>query len=99
MDEAANHNPRAACKGHDPELWFPISEHVSAQPGIQKAKTICFGCPLRGACLEDALERRTEFGIWGGYTPQERRTMLRRGGADVHSSGRSELVRKMATRV
>ena len=36
------------------------------------------GCPVRTECLADALDNRTEFGIWGGMTERERRALLRR---------------------
>jgi WhiB family redox-sensing transcriptional regulator len=36
------------------------------------------GCPVRIDCLADALDSRTEFGVWGGMTERERRTLLRR---------------------
>jgi WhiB family redox-sensing transcriptional regulator len=29
-------------------------------------------------CLADALDSRAEFGVWGGMTERERRTLLRR---------------------
>ena len=37
-----------------------------------EAKLVCAGCPVRGDCLDDALTRREELGIWGGLTPTER---------------------------
>ena len=43
-----------------------------------KAKAICMGCPVRLDCLADALDSRAEFGVWGGMTERERRTLLRR---------------------
>src|SRR5690606_5225694 len=33
---------------------------------IEKAKSICFECPVRRQCLEYALENDTRFGTWGG---------------------------------
>jgi WhiB family redox-sensing transcriptional regulator len=36
------------------------------------------GCPVRLDCLADALDSRAEFGVWGGMTERERRTLLRR---------------------
>jgi WhiB family redox-sensing transcriptional regulator len=33
---------------------------------------------VRTECLADALDHRTEFGIWGGMTERERRALLRR---------------------
>lgn len=44
----------------------------------QQAKQICTRCPVIAECLADALDNRTEFGVWGGMTERERRAMLRR---------------------
>lgn len=49
-----------------------------------EAKALCHACPVRMACLEDALavESTTAlgqdamYGIRGGLTPTERRTLL-----------------------
>ncbi|NED99231.1 WhiB family transcriptional regulator [Phytoactinopolyspora halotolerans] len=63
---------QAACRSAEPdELFVP----GAAQ---NRAKAVCFGCPVRTECLADALDNRTEFGIWGGMTERERRALLRR---------------------
>lgn len=41
------------------------------------AKALCNGCPVVAECLADALDSRTEFGVWGGMTERERRALLR----------------------
>src|SRR5690606_40769288 len=62
----------AACRSSEPdELFVP----GAAQ---NRAKAVCLGCPVRTECLADALDNRTEFGIWGGMTERERRALLRR---------------------
>ena len=33
---------------------------------IARAKAICARCSLRSRCLEGAIERREEYGVWGG---------------------------------
>lgn len=63
---------RAACKGIDPEIFFPVSEE-DAEP----AKEICAVCPVRESCLEHALANRECEGIWGGFTERERRRIVR----------------------
>jgi WhiB family transcriptional regulator, redox-sensing transcriptional regulator len=63
---------RGACRGGDPDDLF-------VQGAAQnRAKTVCFGCPVRTECLADALDNRIEFGVWGGMTERERRALLRR---------------------
>jgi WhiB family transcriptional regulator, redox-sensing transcriptional regulator len=42
------------------------------------ARQVCAGCPVRVECLADALDSRTDFGVWGGATERERRALLRR---------------------
>jgi len=63
---------RAACarRGVDPELFFP---EQGGRP--EPAKRICARCPVRAACLDDALATRDEYGIRGGMTPGERRRL------------------------
>lgn len=64
--------PLAACRTSAPEALFVQG---AAQ---QQAKLICQRCPVVAECLADALDHRTEFGVWGGMTERERRAMLRR---------------------
>ena len=42
---------------------------------ITEAKAICAGCPVREECLDYALRTTQRFGIWGGVTERQRRTM------------------------
>lgn len=63
---------KAACRQVTPDTLF-------VQGAAQnRAKTLCFGCPVRTECLADALDNRVEFGVWGGMTERERRALLRR---------------------
>ena len=63
---------RAACRGVDPDIFYPVSEEDAVQ-----AKAICAQCPVREACLEYALAARERDGVWGGATERERRRMIR----------------------
>jgi WhiB family transcriptional regulator, redox-sensing transcriptional regulator len=63
---------RAACRTSAPDALF-ISG--AAQ---HRAKSVCRACPVRTECLADALDNRVEFGVWGGLTERERRSLLRR---------------------
>ena len=42
---------------------------------IAKAVALCQTCPAKNACLTHALKNDCEFGVFGGYTPQERKAM------------------------
>lgn len=63
---------RAACRGIDPEVFYPVDDEDAVQ-----AKAICDACPVRQACLEHALAHREREGVWGGATERERRRILR----------------------
>lgn len=65
---------QAACRGTEPDQFFP-GEH--AYNVIKTAKRICAACSVRQRCLDAALERHEEHGIWGGATVRERRKMRR----------------------
>ena len=62
---------RGACRGADPELFFPISLRGRAVEQINYAKAICGRCLVAGSCLSYAL-RTMPDGIWGGTTSEER---------------------------
>jgi WhiB family redox-sensing transcriptional regulator len=55
----------AACRGHDPELFFGEGPGDAAT-----AKRICAGCPVSEECLATAIARddTIAYGVWGGVT-------------------------------
>lgn len=61
------------CRMYAPAVFFP-SDGV----GVDKARKICAGCPVKDECLEHALEHRIEHGVWGGCSERERRRILKR---------------------
>ncbi|MFJ4007746.1 WhiB family transcriptional regulator [Streptomyces sp. NPDC090023] len=69
--------PRAACRDEDPELFFPIGETGPALLQEEEAKAVCRRCPLMESCLQDAL-KRNEYGVFGGLSAKERRSLKRR---------------------
>jgi len=70
--EGADWATRAACRDLDPDELF-------VQGAAQnKVKARCVACTVRTECLADALDNRVEFGVWGGMTERERRSVLRR---------------------
>ncbi|KQZ89530.1 hypothetical protein ASD62_09675 [Phycicoccus sp. Root563] len=68
------------------EDWAPLGSCSTADPDAlfvqgaaqQTAKVVCQRCPVIAECLADALDNRTEFGVWGGMTERERRALLKR---------------------
>jgi WhiB family transcriptional regulator, redox-sensing transcriptional regulator len=65
-------NQQAACRGLDPEIFYPVSEEEAAH-----AKAVCGQCAVQQACLEHALGSRERDGVWGGATEKERRRIIR----------------------
>ncbi|HEX5016344.1 MAG TPA: WhiB family transcriptional regulator [Actinomycetes bacterium] len=49
------------CHDGDPELWF-----ADTPAGVEHAKALCGGCPLKVECLAGALDRAEPWGVWGG---------------------------------
>lgn len=64
--------PHGLCTESDPDALFVQGKAQRA------AKVVCRACPVIAECLADALDNRTEFGVWGGMTERERRALLRR---------------------
>jgi hypothetical protein len=62
---------QAACTPADFDLFF--GEYASR---IDAAKAICATCPVASKCLQFALDDNIEFGIYGGYTPSERKALV-----------------------
>ena len=70
-------------------LFFQINSSIPNQDlrGVRKTEAaeaaiaICRSCPVLKQCLEYALRHPeyTEYGIWGGTTPPQRRRILRLG--------------------
>jgi WhiB family redox-sensing transcriptional regulator len=67
----------AACRQPDvdPEWFFPVSEGGPARREVAAAKSVCARCPVARECLDWALQTGEPAGVWGGATPEERRTM------------------------
>ncbi len=58
---AAGNATSLPCRTHDPDLWF-----AEAPAELERAKELCFTCPVRHACLASALSRQEPWGVWGG---------------------------------
>lgn len=91
IDDMDNWASRGACVSADPDALFVRGKEQ------RSAKGVCRGCPVVAECLADALDNRTEFGVWGGMTERERRALLRRR-PDV-TSWRAVLLQPLTARV
>ena len=52
----------ANCASVDTNLFF--SDDLDE---IGEAKRVCLACPVRVRCLDTAVERGEQYGIWGGH--------------------------------
>ena len=78
---------RAVCGGARAWPFFGPDGETEPERRIREgqAKAVCAACPVRGECLDYALEHHVRLGIWGGLNQHERFTeRLRRArGASV----------------
>jgi len=72
-----NWDEEAACRSTDPDVFFPRDDIQGRGYDVRAAKRVCVGCPVRSQCLEFALTARLEYGVWGGLTETERRSLRR----------------------
>lgn len=68
----------AACAGSDPEMFYPLDPEDAAQAAA--ARAVCARCPVRAACLAEAMaveDPARRWGITGATTPRERTALHR----------------------
>lgn len=68
--------PNAACRGEDPELFFPLGQGLPSDQQIDAAKVVCRRCPEISDCLQWALEVSPVEGVWGGTAESERKALI-----------------------
>lgn len=71
--------PVALCRGNRSHLFFPPSTAERKDERERRelrAKSICSVCPVKGPCLDYAMQIREPYGIWGGLTEAERHQVM-----------------------
>lgn len=58
--------PRAACRGINPEVFFPDPDHPEFRSMQQDAEAVCSTCPVIIPCAQYALDNGEKVGTWGG---------------------------------
>ena len=65
------------CIGEDDNKFFPTvkveGEYLYTE---EDAKAICQGCPVSRDCLDFAVVTKSDIGIFGGYSPEERKLLI-----------------------
>ena len=74
---------RGNCRDEAPSVFFPTDG-----AGVEIARSLCAGCPVKSPCLEYALRNRIDHGVWGGTSERERRRILRRRRLEAVERGR-----------
>lgn len=70
---------RASCNGPESKFFFPphyVERRDERDRRERRAKEICSTCVVRQECLDYALGIREQYGIWGGLSEMERRSVL-----------------------
>lgn len=71
----------AVCKGQFSFFHDDSVTHKFVDDGVI-AKLMCFQCPVRGQCLDEALRHKDRKGepssIWGGFKPNERNKIVKK---------------------
>lgn len=68
------------CHGYPPDTFFP-SDGV----GVDVARAICAGCPVKATCLDYALDNHIDHGVWGAASERERRRIMRSRRTDTRA--------------
>ncbi|GAB2933377.1 WhiB family transcriptional regulator [Rhodococcus aerolatus] len=71
----------AACRGLQTSMFFhPDYERGPARERREsQAKAVCSSCPVVAQCRSHALQVQEPYGIWGGLSAQERKSLQRSG--------------------
>lgn len=78
MRKSFNWRAAAACHDKDPELFFPLGNAGTSLQQLEEAKSVCRKCNVVTECLRCAIETNQDYGVWGGLSEDERRTLKRR---------------------
>lgn len=63
------------CLRVDPDIFTP---HEMDELTTRRAKAVCEECPIKIECLQFAYAIDDQHSVFGGFTPRERRALLRR---------------------
>lgn len=74
LDAAPGVDLSLPCReAEDADLWF-----ADTPAELERAKTLCVGCPFKAECLNGALTRGEPWGVWGGEIIQRGSVIARK---------------------
>jgi WhiB family redox-sensing transcriptional regulator len=80
----------AACRGLDPDLFFPArGDSFTAR----NAQAVCAACPVAEQCLEFAIEVGETEGIWGGLSGRQLRQERQRRSGGVRTGPKPQPIK------
>jgi WhiB family redox-sensing transcriptional regulator len=68
-----------ACRNADDSEYYPDR---GSRSRVSKAKATCAVCSVKDTCLEWAMARNEQHGVWGGLTRGERADLRRQRAAE-----------------
>jgi len=65
---------KANCIGLDSTMFIPTDlKGAAVNKQMKAAKQYCYECSVRAECLAFAIYNNMDIGLWGGFTPLERK--------------------------
>ena len=88
--------PQAKCRDIDnPNLFFPESR-AEERKSLQAIRAMCDGCIERKECLDYALQQQIPYGIWAGFTWEQRKRMVTKARQQSPIISRARKIREMS---
>jgi predicted nucleic acid-binding Zn ribbon protein len=76
-------HPEGSCNGRTDLDWYGETPDE-----IAAVKAVCGVCPVAVTCLQNALDRREAWGIWGGLDEKERAEYAKKLGTEAPTIAR-----------
>lgn len=65
---------RAVCRTIGVDTFY----HIEDNKLKNAAQQYCVSCPVQNQCLYTAIILKEDYGLWGGLTPRQRRSFLKK---------------------
>jgi WhiB family redox-sensing transcriptional regulator len=102
LSEAWDWQIRGRCRDRSTSAFFHPDDdlgRISRRLREEAAKRLCVDCPVRSQCATHALTVNEEYGVWGGFTENDRATLRALGWRDALDPGRLTDVHRLDQRL